>query len=199
MAMAANLVAVGSQSHVSLLDPRMAKSTIRALDSIDPGQVMTLQALSIGLLPVGHPAIQYAYMVLMLSCANFLLPTTCHHALHADTLLLLPLFKLLNQTTAAAEHRVCTLCCLMVNCINSSAAVGRACVPWASWTTSCPLAAAVGELLSLTCGQMITSQFSQKPSPGPQALQLTMAQTLTQTYGVRMLMRTTPKAMILTM
>ena len=39
MAMAANLVAVGSQSHVSLLDPRMAQPTIRALDSIDPGQV----------------------------------------------------------------------------------------------------------------------------------------------------------------
>ncbi|DBA89572.1 TPA: hypothetical protein ACH3X2_004473 [Trebouxia sp. C0005] len=38
MAMTANLVAVGSQSHVSLLDPRIAQPTIRALDSIDPGQ-----------------------------------------------------------------------------------------------------------------------------------------------------------------
>ena len=42
MAMTANLVAVGSQSHVSLLDPRIAQPTIRALDSIDPGQVNTL-------------------------------------------------------------------------------------------------------------------------------------------------------------
>ena len=39
MAMARNLVAVGSQSHVSLLDPRMAQPTIRALSSIDAGQV----------------------------------------------------------------------------------------------------------------------------------------------------------------
>ncbi len=45
MAMAANLVAVGSQSHVSLLDPRMAQPIIRSLDSIDPGQVMISRSL----------------------------------------------------------------------------------------------------------------------------------------------------------
>ncbi len=43
MAMTGNLVAVGSQSHVSLLDPRIAQPTIRALDSIDPGQVKAVQ------------------------------------------------------------------------------------------------------------------------------------------------------------
>ena len=39
MAISSNLVAVGSQSHVSLLDPRLAQPTIRALNSMDPGQV----------------------------------------------------------------------------------------------------------------------------------------------------------------
>ena len=39
MAMASNLVAVGSQSHVTLLDPRLAQPSITAQSSIDPGQV----------------------------------------------------------------------------------------------------------------------------------------------------------------
>ena len=39
MALTPNLLAVGSQSHVSLLDPRMAQPTIKAVNSIDPGQV----------------------------------------------------------------------------------------------------------------------------------------------------------------
>lgn len=41
MAMTPNLLAVGSQSHVSLLDPRMPQAVIRAITSIDPGQVRT--------------------------------------------------------------------------------------------------------------------------------------------------------------
>ena len=39
MAMAHNLVAVGSQSHISMLDPRLAQPVIRTDVSIDPGQV----------------------------------------------------------------------------------------------------------------------------------------------------------------
>ena len=39
MAMSRNLVAIGSQSHISMLDPRMAQPTIRTDVSIDPGQV----------------------------------------------------------------------------------------------------------------------------------------------------------------
>lgn len=39
MGITANLVAVGSQSHVALLDPRMAVPTIKTVNSVDPGQV----------------------------------------------------------------------------------------------------------------------------------------------------------------
>ena len=39
MAMSRNLVAIGSQSHISMLDPRMAQPSILSDDSIDPGQV----------------------------------------------------------------------------------------------------------------------------------------------------------------
>lgn len=39
MAMTSNLLAIGSLSHVSLLDPRVPQGVIRAVKSIDPGQV----------------------------------------------------------------------------------------------------------------------------------------------------------------
>lgn len=39
LAMDRHLIAVGSQSHISMLDPRIAKSALYELDTIDPGQV----------------------------------------------------------------------------------------------------------------------------------------------------------------
>lgn len=49
MAMQSNLVAVGSRSHVSLLDPRTPKSRISYLPSIDYGQVCEILLVCIGL------------------------------------------------------------------------------------------------------------------------------------------------------
>ena len=47
MAMATDLLAVGSQSHVNLLDPRMPQALIRAITSIDPGQVCVQSSIQI--------------------------------------------------------------------------------------------------------------------------------------------------------
>lgn len=39
MGITQDLVAVGSQSHVTLLDPRMSQPTTKIVNSVDPGQV----------------------------------------------------------------------------------------------------------------------------------------------------------------
>ena len=39
MSITQDLLAVGSQSHITLLDPRMSQPTIKIVNSIDPGQV----------------------------------------------------------------------------------------------------------------------------------------------------------------
>ena len=99
MAMTANLVAVGSQSHVSLLDPRIAQPTIRALDSIDPGQVKAVQwgSLKLG---AGHCTLQILAAVFLpfvaKSCDHQLVPQQkCTEAVFS--------FRHMNQMT-------CPLC-----------------------------------------------------------------------------------------
>lgn len=39
MGITQDMVAVGSQSHVTLLDPRLSQPTIKVVNSVDPGQV----------------------------------------------------------------------------------------------------------------------------------------------------------------